>query len=254
MATDGGREQLTRVQAQHAAALVQNHLSNPVGQHPQMGNQFQMGQQQHQQQLAAMQPPHMGQMQPPQGFSQGMMPNAQLTPQQLQQLQLRQLAQVHQTAQAQANMARPPPSNATQAQVVQAQAQIQALARAQAQAQNHLLQAAQQMGQNQHMMDQVANTPNFGSPRPQQQAAAQRTAIPPERIAQLKMTVAKIGAMTEPQREMYLQQVSGKLEDPIADELATCRASIVVSDPCQSIQCCTSAECQPKSSRTYAVD
>ena len=208
MASEAGRAHLTQVRAQQANSLIQNVLSNPVGQHqPQIPPQLQQQlNHQQQQQLAAQMAQQQHQQMGLQGFPQGMMQNQQHQPQtqeqqlaqqQLQQMQMRQLQQQQQGI-------RPP--NAAQAQ---------AIARAQAQqAQNQILQAAQQMGHNphqnpqlqQHMIDQQNGGSTFGSPRPPQQV--QRPGLGPERAMQIKNTLLRLTSMNDAQREAQFQQVS----------------------------------------------
>jgi hypothetical protein len=215
MASEAGRAHLNQVRAQQANSLIQNVLSNPVGQHqsqipPQLQQQLNL---QQQQQLAT----QIAQQQMGlQGFPQGMMQaqqhqtqtqEQQLAQQQLQQMQMRQLQQQQQQQQG----IRPPSA-----------AQAQAIARAQAQqAQNQILQAAQQMGHNpqqnpqlhqQHMMDQQNGAANFGSPRPPQQAQ-QRPGLGPERAMQIKNTLIRLTSMNDAQREAQFQQVSNAVRD-----------------------------------------
>jgi len=211
-----GREQLGLLQAKHANMLVQNNLSNSIG--PPQSNSAQPMQMNHQQmsmaaqqQLGSLQQQQQEQQyalaqsmqQPMQGFPQGMMSNPNFMNQQVQisQMNPQLLAQYRLQQLAQANLVRQPAQNpnVTSAQI---------LARAQ-QAQTQLTQVQNAMGMpQQQSMEQSAA---FGSPRPTQQPMQAKIGgqrIPPDKVAQMKVTLQKVATMTDAQREACFQSVS----------------------------------------------
>ena len=199
--------------------LAQNHLSNPIGQpqinnnhpSPMTHNQISMAaqqqlaplQQQQQDQLAQTQA-----MQAVQNFQQSMMPNQHLMTSHLQNSQLNPQIQAQLRQLAQANLARAPGQNHPQ---MPNASQASILARAQ-QAQNQLTQAQNAMGQlpGQQILDPTAS---YGSPQPPQQSLQPNPSqpagvrIPPDSLAQFKITMQRITTMTDQQREHFFVQV-----------------------------------------------